>query len=364
MKQETPVFKIFSIIAYIRNFYKEEFFVTRKENGIKMKMLQFNNETKRYVEWIELIENKYDKIERIILGIWSENDLIEKYVIDKKPEYQLKAICRQIEKWPMLYGKINLKIQLYSYCELEIKGFIKKTEKWDIGNCKEYEIEGVKMYRKFDLIDSLENAHINNGIEINKDINGDKYINKSVNSDKGINSNKSFNNINSNKEVFNNINYYKEYYNENEKIIKCLCCINNNDGEMMQCNSCKNWIHTHCAGFFSNNDKRVPLYYKCVKCNGNFTMYQRNLAIYRRVLGIIYNENFENKNYLKIRLGISMRSIDRIFKQLLSDKFIEYENCIYNVQKTKEAKNKLKEYFCGVEMECRISIEDIELECE
>ncbi|RVD91980.1 PHD-finger domain [Tubulinosema ratisbonensis] len=137
--------------------------------------------------------------------------------------------------------------------------------------------------------------------------------------------------------------------------INCICGINIEDGDMLFCDGCCSWSHTVCCGFFSNTDKRIPKndYYCffCIrrnkflsqdKCNYHD---QKRLALYRRVLSVIYNEGVNNSILLSRRLGISYRNGVNFINQLIYDGFLTKKEKRFVIQKNEEIKKRLKEYF-------------------
>jgi hypothetical protein len=135
--------------------------------------------------------------------------------------------------------------------------------------------------------------------------------------------------------------------------IRCICNINIPDADMLQCDECNSWLHTVCCGYFSNTDKRIPTgEYSCYICKegqAKARVYFRRLAIYRRVLSIIYNEGLQNMVWLSTRVGISIPYSRSVVKRFIREGFIKKERVglvyRYCVIKNAETKRKIKQYF-------------------
>lgn len=141
--------------------------------------------------------------------------------------------------------------------------------------------------------------------------------------------------------------------------VSCFCGDQSNDLGMIQCDECKYWEHTVCAGFYSNTDKRLESFTKrvCYRCYFNANpahsevlKFVTLLCRIRRALSIIYGEGFDNKNALRVRLGISGKGIAVVANRLLSEGFLVNDpsaknNCKLSVCKTLEAKARIKAYF-------------------
>lgn len=83
---------------------------------------------------------------------------------------------------------------------------------------------------------------------------------------------------------------------------------------MIECDQCGNWQHTVCAGFYSNKDKRIPSKYLCFECEYPRSIYPktmefiRDLACFRRVLSVIFNESIKTMNELGKRLSMTINN--------------------------------------------------------
>ena len=128
---------------------------------------------------------------------------------------------------------------------------------------------------------------------------------------------------------------------------------------MIWCDECLSWQHTVCVGFFSNKDKRIPkdLPFICPRCNLKsngepISDSQPQLALLRRTLSIVFNENFESIGWLSRRIGITRgrtlsiwktlekEGFARSFKKTPSDPFLHRE-----IIKSEENRNKIKKLF-------------------
>lgn len=138
-----------------------------------------------------------------------------------------------------------------------------------------------------------------------------------------------------------------------EDEVRCICNINISDSDMLYCDMCNSWLHTVCCGFFTNTDRRIPTgKYVCILCtekDAKSLYLYRNLAIFRRTLSIIYNENLESVSWLSQRIGISHNYARNTVNRLVNEGFVvrrKIKNGMsYEIIKTQEAKEKIKEYF-------------------
>ena len=152
------------------------------------------------------------------------------------------------------------------------------------------------------------------------------------------------------------------------KGVRCMCGDYEQDLGMVQCDACKSWEHVVCAGYFSNSDKRLETVDKrsCYYCeygqsSQDVLTFLRELCRMRRALSVMYGEGFGNCRVMSKRLGnqvifivagISVAQFVPIYKRLEVEGFVSKVQGIpshgpaaYKVQKTLEAKAKIKEYF-------------------
>lgn len=133
----------------------------------------------------------------------------------------------------------------------------------------------------------------------------------------------------------------------------CLCGCDVNDLDMIQCDCCKKWQHTVCAGFYSNRDNRITtVNYVCFACryanNKSVLKVMKELTAYRRALSVVFNEGISEEKLLGSRLGYSGRSTKRQIQKMMEDRFITKQpgkGSIYTVIKTKEVRDHLRLYF-------------------
>lgn len=76
---------------------------------------------------------------------------------------------------------------------------------------------------------------------------------------------------------------------------------------MIQCDRCELWLHTPCAGFCTNKDKRIPERFVCHNCefrdNKKLLRNLQDLASLRRAISVIYSEGLESISWFSKRLG-------------------------------------------------------------
>lgn len=114
----------------------------------------------------------------------------------------------------------------------------------------------------------------------------------------------------------------------NEEIMKvrCLCKDSESDLDMIQCDSCRSWIHTPCAGFCTNNDKRIPNVFICHSCefkgNTKLLMNIRNLALLRRSISLIYSEGWVNITTMSKRLSCTRQLAWKILSKMEKEGFV------------------------------------------
>ncbi|KHN70248.1 hypothetical protein CWI42_020840 [Ordospora colligata] len=127
--------------------------------------------------------------------------------------------------------------------------------------------------------------------------------------------------------------------------------LNTEDLAMLYCDTCANWLHTVCCGFLSNTDKRIPNgKYTCLICSNHITKVECCNALFRRVISVIYNENFLGRSWLCNRLQInSSRAYKQIQKMINQGLLIATKTpkgtVQYQVVTTHTAKNTIKKHF-------------------
>ncbi len=331
MHEETGIFKLISAIVYLRNIFKEDSYTTcmmvydQNKKAIMMKLLVLNEETNILIGWIRRIEENCNKIVRIVLGLWLNNKLLEKYVIDMSYDYDYKKICEKLQKWPEINGKIKIAMQIYSYEKLNLGDFENKNEFWELKNFLMYKFRNLWIY------------HVNDDLEDKEYIVDKDFIEEEKND--------------SNKD-------------EAAKSIRCVCGINNEEKHMIKCIECYKWLHANCLGFFSKDDRRIPSGFKCCFCLKKFSPGIQNLAIYRRTLAVLYNENIRSKVFLMRRLGICSDTYKTLIDLMKIDKYASFQKGKGYIGLTnEETEKKLMKMFPGIDMECVTSIKNIQFYC-
>lgn len=134
---------------------------------------------------------------------------------------------------------------------------------------------------------------------------------------------------------------------------------------MIQCDRCQFWLHTPCAGFCTNRDKRIPDKYVCYNCeysaNKKLLKALQDLASFRRSISVVYAEGLQSIAWLSKRLGniiaVPTDSVDcgvakatKLIRRLESEGLIIKPNSqnratTYTVIKSPEAKEKIRYYF-------------------
>lgn len=108
--------------------------------------------------------------------------------------------------------------------------------------------------------------------------------------------------------------------------VRCLCKDSESDLDMIQCDSCRSWIHTPCAGFCTNNDKRIPNVFICHSCefkgNTKLLMNIRNLALLRRSISLIYSEGWVNITTMSKRLSCTRQLAWKILSKMEKEGFV------------------------------------------
>lgn len=151
---------------------------------------------------------------------------------------------------------------------------------------------------------------------------------------------------------------------EKEQVL-CMCKVNKNENDMLQCDKCSNWLHTICCGFFSNNDKRIPIgEFICDNCKKMQTPESLfMLSNQRRALSVIYNEGFENQNVLVTKLSLKRDFIRKIVHLFIEEGFLKKHGQKYEVVKDDRTRNRIKEYFSITTMDERASLPMSDIKC-
>lgn len=329
-QQQVTIGDVLSVIAYLRNFFAEEAFATTESGGVQMKTLRATKETTQFLGWVEAIQRRIDEVERVVLGVYGvgakHRVLYEAYSIDVRRIGDIRRICVILQRMKILKKRVSIRMKVFSKKPISLPGFRTASgeDRWALSGSGRSVAEGLCVYRKGDTIQkSVMPYRAPHKIE-GRD-------NTSTEPKKG-------------------------------ESIRCACLLHETDGDMIQCDVCGNWLHTICCGFFSNQDSRVPVFFRCAFCCGVPSVGQRNLCLYRRSLGVVYGGEGHGIDFLHRRLSIP-RSVSRaLVLRLVADGFLQgRKGGPYNVTKDARAKEKVKEYFSSSKLECSISIEEIEI---
>lgn len=123
---------------------------------------------------------------------------------------------------------------------------------------------------------------------------------------------------------------------------------------MIQCDKCQKWLHTPCAGFPSNNDKRIPEKYLCQNCeygaNKKLLKHLQDLASFRRAISVVYHEGLASIAWFSKRLDCGAAKASKLIRRLETEGLVSKPNSqtrvfSYTVHKTPEAKKKVYYYF-------------------
>ncbi|ELA40962.1 uncharacterized protein VICG_01992 [Vittaforma corneae ATCC 50505] len=365
MQQEQDTISLaLGVISYLRCLFSEESFENQKVNGLELKVLRNTPETVKMINWIQNLNTHKDKIYKIAIGIYSiiENEeiLVEMYSIQVNTQLDFKNICRSLQKMNLLRGKYIVKMKVFTTAFIEIQGFKRSGEVWNLKDLKEVEMNGLKVYLQQDKRPANSNAN-------------------------NMNSSTSNSSIVSNSDSCNGTSNNLPDGKSNNTRIDCSCTINSNENEMILCTKCLCWVHSSCHGFFSSKDKRIKKDFICYSCSGIKSKELRDCCLYRRVLSVVYNETVVGKTddrdnngnintkttgnasisksemneFLQKRLFLAPSFTSELTKKLLNDGFLKTFKNSVEVVKNREIKEKIKEYFNGKRMECLISMNEI-----
>lgn len=271
----------------------------------------------------------------------------------------------------------------------------------------------VKCSDTFNSISSIEYKETINNVS-NKNLNNDRILNCTDKKKNEIsNKNNETNNKNKNKRINNRkkgTNNRNTIINNRNKVplnkdttaiikdssiinsntnkpndsIRCTCQVNSPLFDLIYCDTCSNWLHTVCCGYFSNKDKRIPKQdYKCLYCIencGNITRSKENncnininninknnnktinnisydsnkmkifhLSNKRRFLSILFNEPTKTKRQLSLRMELDFKTLDLYLDEFIKEGLIQkikkgriiYYECVMD----EKNKKKLKMYF-------------------
>jgi len=337
------------VISYLRCLFSEDSFETKSVNGLDLKLLRSTPETTRMVQWIQSLGAYREKIYKISIGIYSlaEDRLVEVYSIRPGDSLDVKGVCRCLQKMELLRGKYAIKLKVFTTSFIEIQGFKRSAEIWELGELKEVEYEGIKIYRAVNGGDSQTIGPTTGQVN-----------NQTAGQTANIALNQPLNQAN---QPLNQVN--------RENTINCPCLINSNENEMIQCIKCLNWVHASCHGYFSSKDRRIKRDFTCYQCNGIVSRELKDCCVYRRVLTVLYNEEagsasrIEFEMALARKFGFSRTFMGSLVGKLRGDGFIRIgKGGVVEIVKNGEIKEKIKGYFNGRKMESLIAMEDIKCE--
>lgn len=369
---------LFSTIAYLRNFFPSSHFSVKSLGSSHVRLLQPNCENSIiYISWykegiLDTIVKEY--LSKFVIGVYNESGFLETYTFEIVYDKQcfinimqtLRTLTLLVQTLNQLPAEKFITVRLY-YNErvpfdYEPRGFKPAT----LNECV-FVSDSIKL----DLNEFKANkwkfiAYINSTLDKSKSKN--QYSQISNTNNHSINNSQ----IPQTQEIFTQRN--EEIPHTPKKLdlvmkntikseikprktvlcvdseIKCICGINITDSDMLQCGHCEMWLHTVCCGFFTNTDKRIPAgEYKCMFCDKQYTDDLRRLALFRRVLSIIYNEDLSSIKWLASRVGVSINVAKNIVTRLESEEFVKRRKCKYgltfDVTKDSETKEKIKRYF-------------------
>lgn len=346
MQQENAIGTALGTVLYLRNFFLEDSFVPvlyGTGQNIRLRVLKSTTETERLAKWIKELERHQRSIRNVVLGIYSISEhpgcrgsknakLVEAYSLDVGKTQDFKAVCRKIQKMDPLSGRFSLRIKAYAHRSTRLRGFKKGSEAWMVEGGNKIEVSNMKILHKT-VCEAVEGSTRPSDTRCNA--------------------------VSSEYDRIMEVGSGGCCIQKQGTTIDCSCTINTNEKDMLQCKRCLGWVHAVCCGYFSSGDARISKDFKCLKCVGRLTKELRDRCVYRRVLYIVFNEDFSGTD-LKERLKITKSLAQKILSRLRADGFVRYikDAKKYEVVKDQESKEKIKEYFN--EVECFISVGKVE----
>ncbi|KAI8935207.1 hypothetical protein NX059_007797 [Plenodomus lindquistii] len=105
-------------------------------------------------------------------------------------------------------------------------------------------------------------------------------------------------------------------------IIDCACGYSEEEGDMILCQFCYTWQHTHCMGYLGKGDARIPSVYLCYGCllidDEQGLIQQSEQAVQRRALWLLQQTSFENAqafgkaiNYTEHEANVVIRTLQQ-----------------------------------------------------
>lgn len=329
-------------ISYIRGLFEE---INFEDYGNGFKKLKRTSATQRIIEWIELgvlepISKGY--LKNFTLGIYlnpnDPNNILEAYTFDIKYDKQninlnnLSSFCLMLQHLDYLPYTKYLTIRLI-FNSSAPKHYQPMGFKYSYNGMLLLKHSPLKLEAKSMLPIRLYNLNFKLQSQISS--------------------------------LKSSPNTFLENMN-----VRCLCCFNYNDSDMIMCDQCLKWHHTVCCGFFSNTDKRIPKgKYICLFCRNMWNKEVKKLAIFRKVLSVVYTENICDSHSLSKRLSLNFRITNEIVsrmagEELISELISNNATCTWHVVKNEKSKQKIKFYFnANKASKLCVPISDIELGC-
>ncbi|KAI5150502.1 hypothetical protein ENBRE01_1863 [Enteropsectra breve] len=381
---------LLSTIAYLRNFFDEDSFDAAQSDMLTLRILRKNERTVKFMDWLDILASHKDEISGVMLGIYSQQGLEEIYELrdifadttnkEDIPECpvieKIKNLCKILQKLdPLPSSKIKIKLKIMTKHKIEIPGFKSLNERWKVAQGIELESNGVFIKKKLNEREKDNLIKYKYKIDYSKEMFDSRelsfYNSPLINKKYPIKVDTQCNNSTDNKQNVTDIT--KE--DTNNKAVKCPCCINNQDGQLIKCSNCNFYQHAVCMGYFSSRDNRIPIDYICLFCGKENNMIKRKICVFRRILYIVYNEDFRTKDYIRRRLGLTNNFVEIAFKRLIEEGFIESKYavnndknrqlaedvCIYVAVKSQESKIKIKKYYNANKEDVYTSMESIEV---
>jgi len=257
----------------------------------------------------------------------------------------LKALCRDLQRKEKLKQKVKMKMKIYSREKLRIEGFKRGYEVWEVMDGEVYYYDGRGGKGENVNRERRDNVNREKGENVNREMN-DNIPQCSPNPPPSNHNLSPYStpqstplpnpnstplpNPNStplpnpNSTPLPNPSNHPPQYTPIPKTINCICQINNKEKETIRCQKCQNLSHVVCNGYFSLTDRRIPKEFKCPECKGEkLTIEDKKIAIFRRALSVVFNEEFQNRKYIRDRIGLTDAYSLFVFRKLIEEGFIE-----------------------------------------
>lgn len=332
-----------SCLTYLRELFDEKCYNNTTLCGVTIKQLKRNSSSAsdRFLDWIEIgvfDAIKLGYLKKLVIGIYLDdktaNKVTETYTFDFVYDNEVVNNTESVSKLIQTLCELTKSLQpLPNIKFLTMKLFYNKStpisyEPSLFGKATNHTFSYVSEPLKLDV----------GGVRADR---CETFLNITTVCDSPV-----IKNIEPKKMKTNEMKF-KTPKIETKEEIKCVCSININDGDMLQCDKCMAWLHTICCGYFSNDDKRIPSGdYVCDLClNIEDKEMLRNVAFDRKILSAIYNENCKDETKINIRLGINMELVRKILVKFEGEGFLVKNGKTYDIMKGKDVKEKIKTYF-------------------